>query len=35
MCLYGDLADAEFGTDLFIQEPGCNQSHDLPFTVGE
>ena len=30
--LHGDLADAEFATDLFVQQPGNDQCHDLAFT---
>jgi len=32
VCLHGDLADAEFATDLFIQQPRNDQCHDLAFT---
>jgi hypothetical protein len=30
-----DFADAEFGADLFVQEAGDDQSHDLAFAFGE
>src|SRR5580658_9980912 len=35
VCLYRDLADVQFRTDLFIQKPRHHQSHDLPFTVAK
>ena len=31
MCLYRNLADAEFPTNLFVQESGDDQRHNLPF----
>src|SRR6266481_3279207 len=33
--LYRDLADVELATDLFIQQPGGYQRHDLPFARSE
>jgi len=33
--LDGDLADAEFTTDLLIQQAGNDQRHHLPFATGE
>jgi hypothetical protein len=33
--LHRDLADAELDSDLFIQEAGDDQCHDLPFARGE
>jgi hypothetical protein len=35
VCLYRDLAYAEFPTDLFIQQAGGYQGHDLPLTMCE
>ena len=35
MCLYRDLADVGLATDLFIQQAGDYQRHDLPFARGE
>jgi len=35
VCLHRDLADAELATDLFIQQAGDHQCHDLPFARGE
>ena len=32
--LYRDLADVELATDLFIQQAGGYQGHDLPFARG-
>src|SRR3989441_7978204 len=33
--LYRDLADVELATDLFIQQAGGYQGHDLPFARSE
>ena len=33
--LYRDLADVELATDLFIQQAGGYQGHDLPFARRE
>jgi hypothetical protein len=33
--LHRDLADAELATDLFIQQAGDDQRHDLPFAAAE
>src|SRR5258706_757019 len=35
VCLYCDLADVELATDLFIQQAGGYQRHDLPFARRE
>src|SRR6266481_6462995 len=35
VCLYCDLADVELATDLFIQQAGGYQRHDLPFARSE
>ena len=35
VCLHRDLAYAEFPTDLFIQQTGNHQRHNLPLTTGE
>src|SRR6266478_2618985 len=35
VCLYRDLADVELATDLFIQQAGGYQGHDLPFARRE
>src|SRR5437879_4257014 len=35
VCLYCDLADVELATDLFIQQAGGYQRHDLPFAMSE
>jgi hypothetical protein len=35
VCLYRDFAYAEFPTDLFIQQAGGYQGHDLPLTICE
>ena len=35
VCLHRDLADAEFATDLFIQQARDHQRHDLPFAAAE
>src|SRR6266852_7819758 len=35
VCLYCDLADVELATDLFIQQAGGYQGHDLPFARRE
>src|SRR5207253_5797000 len=35
VCLHCDLADVELATDLFIQQAGGYQRHDLPFARSE
>src|SRR5438309_3179690 len=35
VCLYCDLADVELSIDLFIQQAGGYQRHDLPFARSE
>jgi len=35
VCLHRDLAYAKFPTDLFIQQTGNHQRHNLPLTMGE
>ena len=35
MSLHRDLADAEFATDLFVQQAGDYQRHNLPFATSE
>src|SRR5258707_13886696 len=35
VCLYRDLADVELATDLFVQQAGGYQGHDLPFARRE
>jgi hypothetical protein len=35
VCLYRGLADVELATDLFIQQAGDYQRHDLPFARGK
>src|SRR5579864_1956139 len=35
VCLYRDLADVELATDLFIQQTGNHQRHNLPLTMCE
>ena len=35
VCLHRDLADAELETNLFIQQAGYDQIHDLTFASAE